>query len=110
MFLHRLAKRRKHDALLRQNVLMRRRDGNAVKHRIHSHARQAFLLSERDPQLLEGLENFRIDLVKTVELRPLLWRRVVTDGLVIDRIVVRVTPMRLLHREPVPVRLQAPLQ
>src|SRR6266566_4035210 len=106
----RLRDRHEDHAVFRELRLECRGDRHAVEHRIHRDAGQALLLLDRDPELLEGLDQFRIDLVERVELGPLLGGGVVTDRLIVDRPVLHVGPVRLAHPEPVAVGLQAPLQ
>src|SRR6266566_1593944 len=106
----RLRDRHEDHAVFRELRLECRGDRHAVEHRIHRDAGQALLLLDRDPELLEGLDQFRIDLVERVELGPLLGGGVVTDRLIVDRPVLHVGPVRLAHLEPVAVGLQAPLQ
>ena len=110
MLLHRVGEGTEDDPQLRQLCPKRRPDRDAVKHGVDRDASQQLLLLERNPELLERGADFRIDLVETVERRPLLGRRVIDDVLVVDRRVVHVLPRRLGHREPGAIRLQAPLE
>src|SRR5207247_6090773 len=65
---------------------------------------------DRDPELLERLEQLGIDLLQAVQLGPLLGSRVVADGLVVDRTVLHVGPMRLEAFQPVAIGLEPPLE
>src|ERR1022692_1205422 len=83
----------------------------AVEHRVRGDAGEQLTLLQRDAKLFIGAEQFRIDIVEA--LGPVdvgLGGGVVADGLVIDGRIVDVGPGGLLHGEPVPVGLQAPLQ
>ena len=110
MLLHRLGERTEDDPQLRQLRAERRRDRDAVEHGVDRDAGEQLLFLERNPELLEGGADFRIDLVEAVERRPLLGRRVIDNVLVLDRRVAHVLPRRLGHGEPGAVRLQAPLE
>ena len=110
MLLHRLGEGTEDNPQLRQLRPERRRDRDAVEHGVDRDAGEQLLFLERNPELLEGGADFRIDLVEAVERRSLLGRRVIDDVLVIDRRVAHVLPRRLCHGEPGAVRLQAPLE
>ena len=69
MLLHRLGKRAEDDAERRQLLLERRRDRHAVEDRVHRDAREQLLFIQRNPELLERLPDFGIDLVEALE-RP----------------------------------------
>src|ERR1041384_6024101 len=71
--------------------------------------RQPLPLLDRDAELLERLEQFGVDLIEAVELGPLLGRGIETNGLIIDRAVPDVGPVRLRHLLPVAVGLEPPL-
>src|SRR5205814_507211 len=77
--------------------------------RVHRHARKPLPLLDRDPELLERLEQLGVDLIEAVQLGPLLGRGVIADGLVVDGTVLDVGPVRLRHLLPVAVRLESPL-
>jgi len=88
----------------------RRRDGDRIEHGVHRHARQPLPLLDRDPELLERLEQLGIDLLEAVQLGPLFGGRVVADGLIVDRTVLHVGPVRLGHLQPVAVRPEPPVE
>ena len=82
-----------------------------VEDRVDGDAGELRALAQRNAELLVGLEELRVDVVERLRpVLPRLGRRVVDDRLVVDRRVVDVLPGRLLHREPVAVGLQAPLE
>src|SRR5881397_9829 len=110
MLLDRLGERAEDDPELREPVLERRRDGDAVEDRVHRDAGEAFLLLQRDSEFRIQVPNLRIDVLEAVDRLLRLWRGVVDDVLVVDRWIGDVRPLRLLHREPVAVRPQAPLE
>ena len=101
MLLHRFAERAEDDAELGQLAAERGRHRDAVEHGVDRDAGQQLLLFERDAELLERAAQLGIHFVEALELRLLLRRRVVADGLVVDRVVMDVVPGRLPHREPV---------
>src|SRR5213594_3786298 len=72
--------------------------------------REPFPLLDRDPELLERLEQLGIDLLQAVQLGPLLGGRVVADALIVDRPVLHVGPVGLGHLQPVAVRAEPPLE
>ncbi len=114
VLLHRLRERAEDDAVLLQLLLERRRHRDAVEDGIHRHTRQPLLLLQRDPQLLVGGQQLRIDLVQA--LGTLLRCRVVADRLVVDGTVAvrQERPLRLaafvVKLLPVAVSLQPPLE
>src|SRR3989454_2645513 len=56
------------------------------------------------------MPDLRIDVLESVLRLLLLLRGVVDDVLVVDRWIGDVRPLRLLHREPVAVRPETPLE
>jgi hypothetical protein len=111
MFLHGLGKRTEDDAFFCQLVLEGGGDGNAVENRVHGHARERGALRQRDAEFLVSLEQLRIDLVQA--LRRIVFGlgcRVVGNRLIVDRRVVDVGPVGLLHAEPVAVGFEPPLE
>src|SRR5437773_12124110 len=108
MLLDGVRERGEDDPELVQLLLERRRHGDAVEDRVDRHARQGGALLEGDAELLVHRLDLRVHLVV---VRGLLFRgRVVVRVLVVDRAVVDVRPLRLLHREPVLVRAETPLE
>ena len=83
--LHRFGERAEDDADFGQLLLERRRHRHAVEHRVDRDAREQLLLLEGNPELVEGLPDFRVDLVEALQARLLLRRRVIDDVLVVDR-------------------------
>ena len=110
MLVDRFAHRTEDDAQFCQFFFECGGDGDAVDDRIHSHAGQALLFVQGDAQFLEGLAQFRIDLVEAVRCDLLLRGGVIDDVLEIDRREGHIRPFRLLHRLPVAECLQAPFQ
>src|SRR2546429_243926 len=78
-------------------------------HGSRRHAREPLPLLDRDPELLERLEQLRVDLLQAVQLGALLGSRVVADGLIVDRAILHVRPMRLGAFQPVTVGLEPPV-
>ena len=108
VLLHGVGERREDDPELVQLRFERRRDGDAVEHRVHRDPRQRRPLLEGDAELLVHRFDLRVHFVV---VRGLLLRcRVVVGILVVDRAVVDVRPLRLLHREPVTVGTEPPLE
>src|SRR5436305_10876138 len=101
MFLDGLGEGPEDDPQVRELVLERRRDGDAVEDRVDRDAREALLLLERDPQLRVEGPDLRIDILEALDFLLRLRGRVVDDVLVVDRRVPDVRPSRRLHREPV---------
>ena len=62
MLLHRLGERAEDDAGLGQALLERRRDRDAVEHRVDRDAGQPRALVQRHAELVVGREQLRIDL------------------------------------------------
>src|SRR5439155_19637850 len=84
------------DAELCQLFLKRRRYRDAVEDGVDRNAGQTLLLGKRNPELLEGLQKLRVDLVQARgPLAPPLPARVVHDLLVVDGRVGDVRPLRL---------------
>src|SRR5207247_11447132 len=97
------------DPQVRELVLERRRDGDAVEDRVDRDAREALLLLERDPQLRVEGPDLRIDILEALDFLLRLRGRVVDYVLVVDRRGPDVRPGRLLHREPGAVGPRPPL-
>src|SRR5881397_2104654 len=110
MFLDRLGERAEDDPELREPVLERRRDGDAVEDRIDRDTGEALLLLKRDPELRVQVPDLRIDVLEAVHRLLRLRCGVVDDVLVVDRRIGDVRPLRLFHREPVTIRPQTPLE
>ncbi len=108
---HRLGERAEDDAELGQFSLERGRHRDAVKDGVNGHPGQQLLLLERDTELFVSLQNFGIDVIEAFDRRLLRLRsRVVSNRLIVNGRVMDVGPGRLLHREPMAVRLQPPFQ
>jgi hypothetical protein len=95
---------------LREPVLEGGGDADGVDDGVDRDPGEDLPLLERDPELVVHLEELGIDLVERLRLvRHRLRRGVVADPLVVDFRVPDLRPGRLLHREPVAERLEAPL-
>src|SRR5690606_41253769 len=71
-------------------------------------AGQPGALVQRDAELVVGLEQLRVDLVEALRcVGAGLRRRVIRDGLIVDRRVAHVRPGRLLHRDRKSTRLNS---
>ncbi len=105
-----LGDREEDDAVLLELLLERRGHGDAVEHRIDGHAREALLLLQGNTQLLERLEQLRVDLVQALGRLPLLRSGIVVNGLIVDRRIRDVGPCRLGHGEPMAIGLEPPLE
>src|SRR3989442_12601709 len=103
-------KREKEDPELREPVLERRRDGDAVQDRIDRDASEALLLLKRNPELRIQVPDLRIEVLEAVHRLLRLRSGVVDDVLIVDRRIGDVRPLRLFHREPVTGRPQTPLE
>ena len=110
MLLHCLGKRAEDDSHLRQLRLERRRDGDAVEHRIDGHSAQSLLFFERDSEFVESLPHLGVDFIQRVQFLFLFRRGVVADRLVVDFVVMDVGPRRLFHREPMPQSFESPFE
>jgi hypothetical protein len=111
MLVHGLGHGAEDNALLGKPLLVGGRHGNRVKDRIHGDTGQHFLLVERNTQLVVGLFDLRIDVIKA--LWPILvafWRRVIRNGLEIDGIIMDVLPVGFRHVQPVPIGLKTPFK
>jgi hypothetical protein len=76
----------------------------------HGDPREALLLAQGNPELFVRLQQLGVDLVQASELFLQLRRRVVDDVLVVDLRVMHVGPGRLIHRQPVAIGLEPPLE
>ncbi len=82
---HRLRERAEDHAGLRELVLERRGDRDAVEHRVDRDAGEAGALVQRHAELLVGREQLRVHFVEALRAVLLLRRRVIGDRLVVDR-------------------------
>ena len=108
--MHSFRHRTENDADLSQLVLVGGRHRHAVENDIDRDAGQRHALVQRYAKLLEGAQQFRIDLVHAFQLRLLLGCSVIADRLEIDLRIVDIGPLRLLHLEPRLVRLESELE
>ena len=109
MLLHRLGERAEDDALLREGLAEGRRDGDGIEDGVDGdHAGEHVALLEGNAQLLEGLGQFRVDLLRPVLV--LLGSGIVDDVLEVDLGQVQMGPAGHLHRLPFPERVQAEFQ
>src|SRR2546428_2070227 len=110
VLLDRLGERAEDDPELRKSVLERRRDRDAVEDGVDRHAGEPLLLLERDPELRVQRADLRVDVLEALD-RFLRFRRgVVDDVLIVDGRIPDVRPLRLLHREPVAVGAESPVE
>ena len=111
MIVDRVGEGAKDDAGLAELILESRCDGNAVEHGIHRDAGQARALVQRNAELGVGREQLRIYFIETLRrVGRSARRRVVGYVLVIDGLVMHPGPYRFLHGQPMPERLQAPVE
>ena len=87
--MHRFRNRAENNAVLFQFFFIGRRDRNAVEHGIDRHAaflhaRQNFLLLQRNAELVIGFQQFGIDFVERLRLVRLFRRGIIRRGLIID--------------------------
>ena len=108
--LHGLAKGAEDDAFFGQCILKRRLHRHAVHHRINRHSAQLRPLMQWNTQFVEGLHQFRINLIHTFRSLFLLRRRIVNDVLIVDGRNPEMRPCRHLKRLPVAERFQAERQ
>src|SRR5712671_5601179 len=74
------------------------------------HAREDFLLAQRNAELTVGFKDFRIDFVERLRALLLLGGRIVIKVLIVDRRVMDPRPLRFLHGQPAPIGFKAPSQ
>src|SRR4051812_15875941 len=86
--------------MLEELFLMRRSDADAVEHGVDGDVGKALLFLERDAELLESLQDLRIDFIESGQGRLHLGLREVDDVLIIDSGIMDMGPARLLHRQP----------
>ena len=115
MLAHGFRDRAEDDAGFVQLLLEGRDDRNAIEHGIdrdarRRHARQNFLLLERNAELFVSLDQLRIDVGEA--LRPLrrFRRRIVIKVLKIDLRIMDPRPSRLRHGLPALERFETPSQ
>ena len=116
MLAHGLADGAEDDALLTEFFAERRLDAHGVHDGIDSRTGQRHAFLQGDAQLVEGLHQFRVDLL--LSLLPLAPRSlplsrgvgIVGDGLIVDVGHLEVAPSGLFQSEPVAVGIQAELQ
>ena len=77
---------------LRELLLHRGADRDAVENRVDRHSGELLLLGQRDPELVVGPQKLGIDLIEALERLDALRGRVVDDVLVVDGLVVDVAP------------------
>mmetsp|Transcript_11554 Transcript_11554/g.32417 ORF Transcript_11554/g.32417 Transcript_11554/m.32417 type:complete len:548 (+) Transcript_11554:2714-4357(+) len=106
----RLADAAEDDPGLQQLLLEGGGDRHRVKHRVHRHVGQPLLLGQRDPELVEGRQKLRVHLVQRLLRLLHLGSTIVAVALVVDGRVVVIRPIGLLHRQPLPERLEPEVQ
>ena len=110
MFFHSFTEGAEHHSMLSKLLLVGGGNGNAVKDSIHSHVAQTFLLTQRNPELVERFQKLGINLIEAGFFLLLLGSCVINDVLIIDRVVPQLGPIRLLKGQPMPERLEAELK
>lgn len=85
-------------------------DGDAVQDGVDGDISETLLLVERNPELVEVAEEFRIGVLKGLQRGFLLGSGIVADILKIDGRVGVVGPGREFHGEEFLERLQAKIQ
>ena len=110
MLFHRLAERAEHNTVLCEFFLVGGGDRHTVEDRINGDVAQALLLTQRDAELVEGLQQFGIHFIKARLGLLLFGSGVINDVLIIDRVIAELGPVGLLKGEPVPKRLEAELE
>ena len=110
MLLDRFTEGAEHHTVLRQLLLVRGGDRNAVEHSVHSDVAQALLLAQGDPKLVEGLQQLGVHLIKAGLLVLLLRSGVINDVLIIDQRIPQSSPVGLLEGEPMTEGLEPKLQ
>ena len=109
MLLHGLAERAEDYSLVSQLLTEGRSHRNRVKHGIDgSHARQDLPLFQRNAELVEGLGQLRVNLLRPVSI--LLRGCVIYNILIVNMRHIQVTPFRGLHRLPFPECVETEVQ
>ena len=96
---------------------------HTVEHRVHRHiavaggvggafhAREHFLLTQRDAELLVGFEKLGVDFVQALGLVLGAFRGgIVGNRLIVDRLVMQMRPFRRAHLFPLPECFEAPVE
>ena len=104
MLFNRFTEGAEDDAMFGQLLFVSGGDGNAVKDSINSHVGEALLLTERNPKLVEGLEQFGVHLIEAGLLLLLLGGGVINDVLVVDGRITQGSPIGLNHALPLAER------
>src|SRR5699024_10332145 len=82
-----------------------------IKNGINGYARQARALVKRDTQFFVCTQQFRVDLVQTFGSVGFAFRRrVIANVLKVDRWKIDMSPMRVLHGQPLSISLQTPFE
>ena len=96
--------------MLRKLLFVRGGNRNAVEDRVHSDIAEALLLTQGNPQLVEGFQQLWIHLVEAGFFVLLLGSGVINDVLVVDLRVAELRPIGFLQRQPVTESLEPELQ
>ena len=115
MRLHRFRNRAEDHAGLRQLLLEGRGDRHAVEHGVDRHpagfdAREDFLLTQRNAELLVSAQQLGIDFVERLRPRRRFRRGIVIEILIVDRRIMHPRPFGLRHGQPAAIGLEAPLR
>ena len=109
MLLHGLAERAEDDSLVSQFLTEGRSHRNRVEHGIDgSHAGQNLPLFQRNAELVEGLGQLRVNLLRPVSI--LLRGSVIYNILIVNMRHIQMTPFRGLHRLPFPECVETEVQ
>ena len=110
MLFNRFTEGAEDDAVLGQLFFVGGGNRNTVEDSIHRHIRKTLLLTQRNPELVEGLEQFGVHLIKAGLLLLLLWSGVINDVLVVDGRIAQSSPIGLSHALPLAEGTQAEIQ
>ena len=110
MFFNRLAEGAEDDAVLGQLLFVGSGNRNAVEDGVNRHIREALLLTQGNPELVEGLEQFGVHLIEAGLLLLLFGSGVINDVLVVDGRVTQSSPIGLSHALPLAEGTQAEIQ
>ena len=110
MLFNRFTEGAEDDAVLGQLFFVGGGNRNTVEDSIHRHIRKTLLLTQRNPELVEGLEQFGVHLIKAGLLLLLLWSGVINDVLVVDGRIAQSSPIGLSHALPLAEGTQAEVQ
>ena len=109
--MHGFRKRTKNHAGLGEAVLEGGGHRDAVKHGIDGDARESRAFVQRHAELFVCGEQLGVDVGETLwPIGVRLGRRVIRNGLVVDRHMMHACPLGFAHLEPAIKRLEAPIR